>query len=226
MVPVALALGIGFAIGVFRRPYGAHIHGATLVLPITGVLGALLQTLGVLDLMIEGQVLGVSLALLTGFALVNRHLVGMGVLAIGLTANLIVVLANGGMPVRPSALVDSGAVTAAELADTDLGFGRQFETDNDLVVGMGDIIPVPILHAAMSFGDIIILFGLATVSGDLARYARRGKKTPLFRTQPAGEPIRPPLDLHRRTRVIDLTDSALAAESVSAGVLPEGEGPR
>lgn len=176
VVPVLVAGVIGFAIGAGARPHGRHLATPVLVLPAVAVIGAGLQLLGALDPPAASLVLAASLALLSGFAIVNRHLVGMGVLAVGLCCNFLAVLVHDGMPVRASALVVSGAADVGDLADTDLGAGRRFEQTDDLAPILGDIIPVKPFRAAMSFGDLIALFGIAAVAGDLARYTRRGSR--------------------------------------------------
>lgn len=172
-----LAGVVGVVIGAARRPHGRHLAPPALVLPSIAAVGAGLQVLmGLADLPAENSVFAVSLALLAGFAAVNRHLVGMGVLAVGLCCNVVAVVVHDGMPVRASALVASGAVVAADLADTDLGAGRRFERTDDPAPVLGDVIPVPPFGAAMSFGDLIALMGIGTLTGELTRYARRGSR--------------------------------------------------
>ena len=168
---------IGAAIGACRRPLGVHLEAPRVVLPGVVVVGALLQILlGVAHLPAENQLFAASLGLLTGFAVVNRHIVGMGVLAIGLCCNFAAVLVHGGMPVRATALIDSGAVEVGDLADTDLGAGRRFERTDDLAPILGDVIPVEPFHAAMSFGDLIALAGIGSIACELTRYAKRGSR--------------------------------------------------
>ena len=173
-----LAGVVGAVIGAARRPHGRHLATPQLVLPGVAVVGAVLQVLmGLADLPAENTLFALSLALLSGFAIVNRHLVGMGVLAVGLCCNFAAVLLHDGMPVRATALVESGAVAVEDLADTDLGAGRRFERTADVAPFLGDVIPVAPFGAAMSFGDLIALMGIGTLTGELARYARRGSRT-------------------------------------------------
>ena len=180
MLPVVAAVVIGALIGGIRPAHGAHLRTPILVYPAVVVVGALAHAgLGLVESGLQGSVLGVSLAMLTGFAAVNRHVPGMGVLTIGLVLNMTVVLANGAMPVRASALVDAGVASAEELADTDPGAGRRFAQNDDVAEFLGDIIPVEPFGAVMSFGDLIALMGIGAVSGELMRHARRG--TPSLR---------------------------------------------
>jgi hypothetical protein len=174
---VLVAALLGAVVGGCRRPHGSHLATPALVLPGIGVTGAGLQlSLGILDGRVETQLFAASLALLAGFAVVNRHLVGMGLLAIGLSCNLAAVVVHGGMPVRPSALVEAGVAPPGELADVDLGAGRRFERTDDALPVLGDAIPVRAFGAAMSFGDLVALAGIGVVAADLAQYARRGSR--------------------------------------------------
>ena len=183
MLPVLVAGLVGAVIGALRRPHGRHLATPILVLPSAVVIGVGIHfAIGAFDLPAEMQLFAASLALLTGFAVVNRHIVGMGVLAIGLGCNLLAVVLHTGMPVRPSALVAAGVVPAEDLIHADLGAGRRFERTGDLLPQLGDIIPVELFGAAMSFGDLIALMGIGAVAGELVRYARRGGRWSLADT--------------------------------------------
>lgn len=176
MLPVVAAAVVGGVLGCLRRPHGRHTATPRLVWPWLLVAGVALQAgLAFADVAAEGGLLGLSLALFAAFCTVNRHLVGMGVLTVGLVCNVAVIAVNGAMPVRITALVVSGGAELAEVADVDLGAGRRFERVDDVAPWLGDAIPVRPFRAAMSYGDLIALFGVATVAGDLARYARRGQ---------------------------------------------------
>lgn len=177
MVPILLAVAIGAIVGACRRPMGTHLETPELEMVWLAGVGVGLQALGaVIDLPADGFLLALSLGALAAFAFWNRHLVGMGVLAFGVGCNAVAVAFHGAMPVRATALIDSGAATAAELATTDLGFGRRFERNSDPAPWLGDVIPVDLVHAAMSFGDLVALVGIAVVAGELARYTRRGTR--------------------------------------------------
>jgi len=105
VVPVLVAVAVGIAVGALRRPLGRHLPDPVVVVPSLGVLAVAIQVpLGWFSTVVAGPLLGLSLFLLTGFALLNRRLVGMGVLALGLGLNAAVVLVNGAMPVRATAL--------------------------------------------------------------------------------------------------------------------------
>ena len=177
MVPVLVAAAIGAAVGALGRPHGRHLATPVLVLPSIAVAAVALQLLmGWFDLPAESLVFAASLGLLTGFAALNVHVVGMGVLAIGLACNFAAVLVHGGMPVRASAVVEAGVARPGELADVDLGAGRRFERQGDAAPALGDVIPVEPMGAVVSFGDLIAAMGVASLSGELLRYARRGQR--------------------------------------------------
>lgn len=177
MVPVLVAAVIGATIGALGRPHGRHLATPVLVLPSVAIAGAGIQVLlGWFDLPGEGNLFAWSLALLTGFAVVNRHLVGMGVLAAGLSMNFTAVVLHGAMPVRPSAVVAAGIAGPGHLADVDLGAGRRFERTGDLAPWLGDVIPLETFGSVVSFGDLVAAMGVAVIAAELARYARRGQR--------------------------------------------------
>lgn len=183
MLPVIVAVVAGAVVGACRRPLGAHLDTPRLQLPGLAVAAFAVQAVGALaGLPAEGWLLALSLGLLTVFARWNLHLVGMGVLMVGLGLNTLAVAIHGAMPVRATALLRSGAAAPGTLADVDLGFGRRFERTSDLAPWLGDALPAGWFGAAMSFGDLIALAGIAAVSGELVRYARRGSRWSLTTT--------------------------------------------
>jgi hypothetical protein len=119
-----------------------------------------------------------SLFLLLGFAYANIHLAGMGVVGIGLAANLVGLAVNVGMPVRPKALVAAHVVSADEIEGVSLNGPRHLEGPQDKLLFLTDIIPFRPGHAAISFGDLIITIGLADVVTHLVRRQRRVPRGP------------------------------------------------
>lgn len=111
----------------------------------------------------------VGYGLLIVFALRNLHLVGMAVIAVGLSANLLVMLANQAMPVSGRAAVSAGVATSAGLGRTDLGPGRRLEHESDFLRPLGAIVPIDGLGIVVTFGDLIALAGLVNVGGRLVR---------------------------------------------------------
>jgi len=131
----------------------------------------------------------VSYAGLAVFAVVNIGLVGMPVVLVGLLANLFVISLNAGMPVRESSIVASHAATRQEVPSLDFGAKRHLATGTDHFVVLGDIIPVRPTREVLSFGDLILAFGVADV---------------LFRM------LRPTEARRRRIELVDVTDAAVA----------------
>lgn len=174
VLPVLLAAALGVVMGFLRRPLGAHLADPRVVAPGLAVVAVGVQmALGLLSASVAGPLLGLSLFLLTGFGLLNLHLVGMGVLSTGMALNAAVVLVNGAMPVRAPAVLDAGLARPGELVLVDLGAGRRYEATGDWLAVLGDVIPVGAIGGVLSFGDLIVAVGVATVAADLARYARR-----------------------------------------------------
>lgn len=109
----------------------------------------------------------VGLLALIAFARRNAHLVGMGVVTIGVLCNLTVVVLNGGMPVRGDALVEAGLAEAHELSRVEIPGVQRLERESDVLVALADIVPVPETRQVLSFGDLIIVVGLADVAANL-----------------------------------------------------------
>jgi hypothetical protein len=98
------------------------------------------------------------------FAAFNRSLVGMGIVAVGLAANALVIGINGGMPVRPAAVAAAG-----------VNYGRLHhpEGPGDRLSWLGDVIPARPLHLVVSFGDLILAVGVADVVAHALHRRRR-----------------------------------------------------
>jgi hypothetical protein len=122
-------------------------------------------------------------ACLLGFAASNRSLVGIGVVAVGLAANALVIGINGGMPVRASAVIDAHIADPEGLSRVNYGHRHHLESSGDKLTFLGDIIPLQPLHAVVSFGDLILAFGVADLAGHLL-HRRLGRPT----RPPSGEP--------------------------------------
>jgi Family of unknown function (DUF5317) len=114
-----------------------------------------------------------SLLALIVFSARNRALTGMTIVAIGLCANLTVVVLNDGMPVRRDALVAAGLATADEVDRVEISGVQRLERDGDRVTFLGDVIPLEETSQVLSFGDLIILAGLADVAANLLLGRRR-----------------------------------------------------
>jgi hypothetical protein len=159
---VLIGLGIGLALPP-RTTRFARPRIRLLPLLVLGVVGQLVAN------RMTGHgatVLGlVAVSLLVGFALANLHLTGMGVMAIGLGLNLLVMMMNSGMPVSARAL------EAANVPIGELQGARHVEGANDELTVLGDIIPAGGL--VVSYGDLIIAVATADVIANLMRRQRR-----------------------------------------------------
>ena len=112
-----------------------------------------------------------SYAAMIVFALRNLRLVGMPIVLLGLVLNTLVIGVNGGMPVREEAILAAGHLQPDEIATVDFGAKRHLEDDSDRLVFLGDVIPLRITREVLSFGDLLLAFGIANVLFRLLRPA-------------------------------------------------------
>lgn len=158
LVAVALGVAVGYATGGRIEHVSTHSVRAWPLLAV----GAALPLFG----RDHGTVAVLSLLTLLAFTLANLHRVGMGVVAVGLGLNLVVIAANGAMPVRPAAAERVGIDADA------LGGGRRLEAPDDRFTALGDVLPARPLHQVLSFGDLVIAAGTADVIVHLMRRRR------------------------------------------------------
>lgn len=173
-----LAVVAGIALGLLFGGRFANLTGRTLrawpLLPAGAVLQALPE---VIDLQVGFFLVVLSYLLLLAFAVANMHLVGMPVVLIGLALNITVMAANAGMPVRADAIVAAGIAEADEVASLDYGAKRHLEDDDTRLAWLGDIVPVPGIAEVLSFGDLVMMFGVADLVARLLRPVRRARRT-------------------------------------------------
>ncbi|GEM_PF-1932831 len=176
----SIAVVLGVAIGLSLPPRPTRFASPRIQWPVVLVAGVALQ-------FVAGRGSGggaVALALLGAaalvvFAVVNLHLTGVGVLLVGLAANVVPIAVDGGMPVRRDALVDAHVVAAADVDFVELAGPRHVATSSDRLTFLGDIVPVRPLHQVVSFGDLIIFVATIDV---LAHLLRRQHPRMLVRT--------------------------------------------
>ncbi|MDQ6837788.1 MAG: DUF5317 domain-containing protein [Actinomycetota bacterium] len=111
------------------------------------------------------------------FAWRNVLLVGMGLVAVGLVANLAVIAVDGGMPVHPPAVVRAGIATPARLASVGYGHWHHIESGSDHLSFLDDRLPVGAFHQVLSFGDLLLCVGVTDVVANLVRRPRRRRAT-------------------------------------------------
>lgn len=111
---------------------------------------------------------------LVWLALQARHLPSL-LLAVGVILNLVVVVANGGMPVDPAALASVGR----ELGDvTGSFFGKHVVMDDATRFGwLGDRIPVPVQRNVVSAGDVVMAVAIVLWLADLVGGARHERRS-------------------------------------------------
>ena len=93
----------------------------------------------------------VSYVLLLAFCAANLSLRGMSVVLIGIACNALVITLDRGMPIRTS---------RGEIAAT---VKHHAERPSDRLMPLADIIVVPPINQALSFGDLIMVVGLVDV---------------------------------------------------------------
>jgi hypothetical protein len=178
---IALLLGVVLGIATGGRPRNMGLRP----LRGAGALGAAVVLQALPQLVDVGGTTGLacvlgSYVLLVAFALANIRLIGMPVVMVGLLLNVVVIGANGGMPVRADAIltIDRDR-TPAQLHEIAFGSKRHLEDGHDRLTVLGDVLPVRPIGQVLSFGDLILAVGLADV---------------VFRL------LRPPGPRHRRPR--------------------------
>lgn len=85
-------------------------------------------------------------------AIANRAVPGMLLIGGGSALNLVVVAANGGMPVDPAAAAAAGAVMPGDRLHLALDSSSRLPL-------LADVIPVPIVRGVYSAGDVLLAFG-------------------------------------------------------------------
>lgn len=166
LVGVVLAVGLSLLRGG-RFTYAARneIHW----LPVL-IAGLLLQTL--LDAMAARGAVGatgtVALLLLSeaavlAFCLRNWYRAGMVLVAAGFTMNVLVILANGGMPVDPDAIRSLGGDPAAAT----LAGKHHLLSATTHLRWLADVIPVAALDLIISVGDIVLVAGMVPFAHDM-----------------------------------------------------------
>lgn len=146
---IAVAVGVGAALAAGRRPPQAVLSGAgrtDVALLVAGLAAAACSRLPVGGAAPDLAVAGYALLALLAVRLRRRP--GMVLVAAGLASNLVVILADSGMPV---ATMDPAAVSG-------LHHGL---TRADRLAGLADVITVPVLGLTASPGDLVVGIGAA-----------------------------------------------------------------
>lgn len=94
----------------------------------------------------------IAFTIIAAVALVNRRIPGMWAIALGSLMNLFVVAINGAMPVDETAARSVGVDIPAD------GLHRALR-DGDILTGLADRIPVPLIGRIYSAGDLVLAVG-------------------------------------------------------------------
>ncbi len=203
LVLLALVAGVvaGFARGgglarlATLRPRRNRLLVTAIGLHALGVLGGWLW-----DPLLP-MLVGLSWAVLAFYAWVNRPIHGAALLAAGLAANAVVLLANGAMPVSGSAAARAGADPAVVL---ETGDHEPIASDSRLP-WLGKVVPVafPPRPEVVSPGDVAVAAGIAVLLG----MGLTGRREPVRRFNAAGERLEPD-DLDEFEASDDLVETA------------------
>jgi hypothetical protein len=212
MILVGTALVVGLAAGRLLPRLPRHASRPDIrwwPLLLVGVAGQVAAAL------VEG-VFGARFAVAGGAALLvfaarNAHLVGIGVLSVGLAANVTVVALNGAMPVRASSLVKADVVERGETTAVDLRGMRRLERPDDRLAALGDVVPIEPFGLVVSFGDLVIALGCADVVAHLSRRRQRSRRAAARASAGADQLI----DLRYWIRPDEEIEAALAITSAS-----------
>jgi hypothetical protein len=163
LLVIGLAIVLGYAFGgrlkaldaVRLRWWGLVIAGLAIqFMPLP-------EGEGGTDLLVRTTALVISYTLLVLFAVANVRVPGMPLILIGLSANFLVIAANGSMPVSEAALVDSGQKHAIDTLRQDGSDKHHLMDDDDVLTFLADVITVPMpIGEAISIGDVFIYIGL------------------------------------------------------------------
>jgi hypothetical protein len=109
--------------------------------------------------------------------------VGLAVTGLGWLSNMVVVLANSGMPVSVSALARIGASPALLAGGGPLG--KHLEQSSGAVLAfLGDTIPMPALNSVVSIGDLVMMAGMVCAVAAAMRVPRAAAPNPAAAARP------------------------------------------
>ncbi|HSF25967.1 MAG TPA: DUF5317 family protein [Actinomycetes bacterium] len=173
---LVLATGLGLALGGHPRGF------ARLRVRLVGLvaLAALVQLLGLALASDRAPLLWAVLAitgLLTGaFVVANVAVPGVGLIGTGLVLNLLVVAANGGMPVLARSVLLAGVDPGRALADP-----VHVPVEGARLAWLGDVVPVlnPLHREVVSIGDLLVAAGIGLLVVTGMRRGRRAAPPPV-----------------------------------------------
>lgn len=116
--------------------------------------------------------LAVSYALLIAFLALNRAQPGTSLMALGLLLNIVVIFANGGMPVSMTAARAAGFDPSGYLKAS---IKHQVMGPGTALWFLGDVIPLPVLRNIVSIGDVLLGVGIFIFVQHRVGYSPRRK---------------------------------------------------
>lgn len=99
----------------------------------------------------------------------NRALPGLLLAGAGMALNVVVIAANGAMPVLPSSAERAGVTQSIE----DSSIKHERLDDGTVLPWLGDAIPVPPFKEVLSVGDVVLALGLCRVVDARMMLAKR-----------------------------------------------------
>jgi hypothetical protein len=103
----------------------------------------------------------------------NARLAGVGVVALGILANLAVLGVDRGMPVEPAALVRAGIAAPGVVIRSVGGHRHHLARRSDHLRFLDDRVALGWAHEVVSIGDLILAVGVADVVVHLLWYEPR-----------------------------------------------------
>ena len=161
LIVIGLAVCVGFIAGGSLRPFDrlkVHWWGIALAgLALQGI-----SLTGGIGREAGWAALVGSYGFLFAFAVVNRRLPALWLVMAGLVLNILVIGANGGMPVSASALETAGAGAEGLLGASTAK--HHLMGPGDSLTPLGDVIGIPPpIGAVISIGDVLLYAGVAAL---------------------------------------------------------------
>jgi Family of unknown function (DUF5317) len=134
-----------------------------------------------------------SYVLILTFCFVNIGIRGMGLIAIGVSMNALVIGLNQGMPTRDQPITTASGRHIRKPIEPDVK--HRAERSSDLLPFLSDIIwlPAPFQDEAVSFGDLILAIGICELAyyGSRRRHSRGAIRSDATETtaEPPPEPV-------------------------------------
>jgi hypothetical protein len=154
-----------------------------------------------------------SYVLILTFCFVNIGIRGMGLIAIGVSMNALVIGLNQGMPTRDQPVTTASGRHIRKPIEPDVK--HRAERSSDLLPFLSDIIwlPSPFQDEAVSFGDLILAVGICELAyyGSRRRHRRGGAETP---ADSVAEPEPEPSDVASEAEAVDGANEVVVAAAV------------